>query len=410
MKLKINPMSGHSTKNKEHNNQKNIYSKEINNNIKSKINKISYYRNNLSNENYSLWKTYYSNKNSHHSIIESNNVKEKEKIKTKRPIHSASLIKKIKFNNCENKPQKLLLNKKQYSVRRIHEMISIIEKKLNLLHSINKDNNNNIINIINKNNINYKDINSKNLVFKRNNKRKTTFNISRTIYKFNNQSTLSLYKENINSNNIKNINIIKNNNKINNINNIKDEKLQSTQNKNKKNKNDLIPYPFKRLQNKIRKYFSFSKKIKLSEEQIPFYIFSNHFLIKNEQFNEFNNNLLNINKVHKYKHKIKYKYIYKQDNEKSKGSDEFVKKEDKSVNTENTFFKKNVNNLKNSRRKNKLIYKNKITPQFNNELIASMTNSKDIKFFITTSINKNKKVLEEEHDNKRSILVYHKNY
>ncbi len=407
MKLNINSMSGHSTKKKEQNNQENIYSKAISNNIKSKINKISYYRNNLSNENYSLWKTYYSNKNSNNSIIELNNIKEKERLKTKRPIHSASLIKKIKFNNCDNHPPKLLLNKKQYSVRRIHEMISIIEKKLNLLHSINRDNNNNIINIINNNNINYKDINYKNLVFKRSNKRKATFSISRTIYKFNNQSTLSLYKENINSNNIKNINIIKNNN---NINNIKDETFRSTRNKSKKNKNDLIPYPFKRLQNKIRKYFSFSKKIKLSEEQIPFYIFSNKFLIKNEQFNEINNNLLNINKVHKYKHKIKYKYIYKQDNEKSKGSDEFIKKEDKSVNTENTFFKKNVNNLKNSRRKNKLLYKNKNTPQFNNELIASMTKSKDIKFFITTSINKNKKLLEEEHDNKRPILVYHKNY
>ena len=68
-----------------------------------------------------------------------------------------------------------------------------------------------------------------------------------------------------------------------------------------------------------------------------------------------------------------------------------------------------MENIKNSRKKNKIAKKN--TPQFNNELIASMTNSKDIKLFITTSIKKNKKgIIEKGNNDNRTILVYHKNY
>ena len=40
-----------------------------------------------------------------------------------------------------------------------------------------------------------------------------------------------------------------------------------------------------------------------------------------------------------------------------------------------------------------------------------MTNTKDIKLFITTSIKKNKKgIIEKENNDNRTILVYHKNY
>jgi hypothetical protein len=280
-------------------------------------------------------------------------------------------------------------------------MIALIEKKLNLLHNINRDNNDIIISkISNNNNENIINYNSHNILFKRNDKRKETFNISSTIYKLNSQSqtSLSLYKENINLNDLKNINA---NNKRNCFKKIMGEmnQFQNYQRYTAKNrnKNELTPYPFKRLQNKMRKYFSLSKNIRLYEEQIPLVLLSNQFLYKNDQLKELCK-LININKICKYN---KYKHRTKK-NEK-------IKKEDKSVNTEKTIFGQNLENIKNSRKKNKIAKKN--TPQFNNELIASMTNTKDIKLFITTSIKKNKKgIIDKSNNDNRTILVYHKNY
>ena len=78
-----------------------------------------------------------------------------------------------------------------------------------------------------------------------------------------------------------------------------------------KNKIELTPYPFKRLQNKIRKYFSFSKKIRLYEEQIPLVLFSNQLVYKNENLDDLCK-FININKICKYKHRIKNKNKFSQ--------------------------------------------------------------------------------------------------
>ena len=105
MKLNINSNSSRSL-NKKH------FIPYINNNnsnlFENKTGKIYYCRNNAFNE-YELWKTHYSSNDrrinkkyinsniNSNSIIRVNNIKEKHYIK--RPVHSASLIKKLKVNN-----------------------------------------------------------------------------------------------------------------------------------------------------------------------------------------------------------------------------------------------------------------------------------------------------------------------
>ena len=401
MKSKINFIKNHSSKNFT---KEDIFSKNPKN---SKLSKIAYYRNDLSNANYTFWKTYRninennrntkkninikSNSNSN-TIIESIYLKEKFKLK-KRPINSAFLIRKTNTNYYENKSPKLLLKNNNniynnnYNIRKIHDIISLIEKKLNLLHKINKDENENYFNY--KNKYKYFDRNDSGLtspinpLTKRNNNRKKMFNFSKTIYKYKNQSSLSAYKENIiinnNENNRNNINII-------------------CEKKKKINKNELIPSPYKRLQKKLRKYFSFPKKIDLSEEHFPCNFIYKRLKINNKYRNSRhikNNDKININ----YEEKINYK--------RNKNS-ENIKKEDKSINTDNSIFGRNLNNLK----YNKIKIKSKNMPLFNNELISSRTYRKDIKdknLFITTYTNKNKKRLIGENQNKKVIYAYYKN-
>ena len=167
-------------------------------------------------------------------------------------------------------------------------------------------------------------------------------------------------------------------------------------------KTELIPYPFKRMQNKIRKYFALSKIktnfnynsnnnikeinkeiIKLPEEQIASgYNFHNKYLLKIRNIKE--------NKFVKNKKEINNKFInkiFRNDTYKGKK----ILKKDKSVSTENILLKRNSDNKK-------------INSLFNNQLLASLTSYSENRFFLTTG-DKNKK-----NESNRSILVYHKNY
>ena len=405
MKSKINSIKNRPLKNFS---QADIFSKNIkNNDFKNKISKITYYRNDLSDGNYTFWKAYsnmnentntknYINSNNFNinsnTIIDTINLKEKFKPKTlKRSINSASLIRKT---NKDNPPNLLLnnnnnCNNNNYNIRKIHDIITLIGKKLDSLHNINKDENEKYFNYNNK----YKNtgrndsglISSNNHLSDRNNIRKKKIIFSKTIYNFKNQSSLFSYKENININNIDN------NNKRNNI-NIICEKRQ------KLNKIELIPYPYKRLQKKLRKYFSFPKKIDLSEEHFP-----SNFVYKQVKLNKkYRNSCYYNNNNEKIKINCEEKKNY--DNK----INENIKKEDKSINTDNSIFGKNFNNLK----FNKIKIQNGNIPLFNNELISSRTyrkDIKDIKLFITTSNNKNRKGLNGENRNKKAIFVYQKN-
>ena len=396
MKLKRNNFSNRSSKNIR---QINIFSNINNSNIlKNKENKIDFYRNNISKDNYVLWKTNNSiNDNSksnkfinsnnfiNHSIIETNNKNEK---KLKNPIFSHSIIKN---NNYNNKSLSIILQNNNYNVSKIHNIISLIEKKLNILHNTNKENNDNVFSF-NSSNITINTIkNSPNKIIKNNDKRIRTFNNSKLISKYKKPTFLSTYKENINLNKMKN----KRRNSINIISGIKKSI----------NKNDLIPYPYKRVQKKLRRYFSFYNNIKLPEEEYPINIGSNRMPVKNGEIKIYCNNLINNNIIYikndinkeiissnkKYKVKTKNKV---------KNKKEVSTKEDKSVGTENTFYGRNIHNLNYQKKNNKT--ENKSVPLFNNELIAQMTNTNDNNVIITSK--------ELENDaNKRKIYIYYKN-
>ena len=289
MKLKRNNFSNRSSKNIR---QINIFSNILNSNqLKNKENKIEYYRNNLSKDNYVLWKTNNSiNDNSksnkfinsnnfiNNSIIETNNKNEK---KFKNPIFSHSIIKN---NNYNNKSLSIILQNNNYNVSKIHNIISLIEKKLNILHNSNKENNDNVFSFNNSNITNSTTKNSPNKIIKKNDKRIRTFNNYKLISKYKKPTFLSTYKENINLNKMKN----KRRNSINIISGIKKSI----------NKNDLIPYPYKKVQKKLRKYFSLSNNIKLPEEEYPINIGSNRMPVKNGEIKIYNNNFINNNIVY----------------------------------------------------------------------------------------------------------------
>ena len=389
MKLKFNPLAIRSTKNT---NKKDIFKKVLNNNYspKKKLTDVINYRNLFLNENNNMWKTFfnyykynetskknidvYSNYNIHKSIINDNNIEEKNKIKRKRPFHSAILIKKKKAINYENKLKRSVL-------------LSSFGKKINSFLEKNKENNN-------INNTIYTNLNSsKNLLTKQ----RDANNISKKFFKLNKKSYSSIINEknNLNKNNIALVKIYTY--------------------KNKRNKNDLIPYPFKRLQNKIRKYFSFSRNVKLSEEQLP-YFSSSYLQLNNALLDRKKHNLI-INKsqiIHNDKsinyiqyYNLEYNDVNKYKREKKNiknNNKENNKKEDKSINTEYSIFSKNINN----KTTNEINQNFSSTPLFNNQLISSKTSSKGLTFFITTSANKNQKDNEGQKDNahKRSILVY----
>lgn len=411
MKFKSNNIANLSFKNIK---QTDIFSKVLNSNIiKNKKIKKVFYRNNLSNDN-NLWKTNYSiNENNsktrkninsinifNNSILEYNNNNIIKKRKMKKSFHSSAcnINSKNIFDIYDNKSPTLILHKNNYNIKQIHDIISKIGKKLNSFHNINKKNKENFFLSKDNNCITNKN-SSMEKIITRDNKRKATFNNSKIVDSFKIPSFLSTYKENINLKN----NNIKRRNSITGIGNIK----------NKINKNDLIPFPYKRIQKKIRKYFSFSKKMKIFEDEFPMKNFSNNINIKKDDINEIN--IINFRKKNKIlpinKNKNKKELIYNSlntngktyENKKRKKYKFIIFKEDKSVGTENTFYGRNLNNLNNNKN-NQMAIRN--TPFFNNELIAFMTNTYDNntnKLFITT------KELEEV-NNKRNINIYYKDY
>lgn len=302
--------------------QEDIFARLINNTKNKSIHQE------LSGENYFSKKN---NNNENINMININNYSlleynttSKEKNKIKREIRSASLIKtRNKLKEEEIKSPNII-----YSVKHIHQIVSMIEKKFNSFNDSSKD------------------------------------SMCNTYYFSSNFNQSQLTR---NSLSIKKSKIF----------------IEKSQNDFKKN-NELIPYPFKRLQNKIRKYFALSKKkekvIKLPEEQINNFSLDNKCLLKIRRINN-NNKFLENNKeiCNKFRNKIN---VYKKRN---------ILKKDKSVSTENFLFRRNYFDNKKS------------NCLFNNKLLAYITSSEN-NFFLTTD-DKTKK-----NESNRSIMVYHKNY
>ena len=336
MRLKLNLGPNKTLRNK---NQLEIFSKILYNNTNKKktrsdISEDNFYsiRNNKENLNLLNMNNY--------SIIEYDNIN-KENKKTKREIRSASLLKTRKIGKKEEHYYPNII----YNIKHIHQIVSFIEKKFNSLNDISKENISNA-------------------------------NYFSSLFNYHNQLTR-------NNLNLKNgINGEKTDNNVN-INN------------NKKN-NELIPYPFKRLQNKIRRYFALSKiktnninnnGIKKSEEPIASgYNFQNKYLLKIRRINgqKFLENKKDV--YNKFRNKI-----FKNNNHNRRN----IIKKDKSVSTENILIRRNYNEGK------------KFNSLFNNQLIASLTSTSENKFFLTTGDKKNQ---NKRNESSRSILVYHKNY
>ena len=330
MRLRLNLVSNKTLRNK---NQMEIFSKILNTN-KSKT------RHELSGENINSLRSNNENLNllniNNYSILEYNNISNKEKKKLKRGIHSASLLRSRNMYKKEepNYPNVI------YNIKHIHQIVSFIEKKINSLNDASKDKDN--------------------------------------VYNTNNYfSSLYNYQDHLTRNGFNNKKGINN------------------------EKTELIPYPFKRMQNKIRKYFALSKIktnfnynsnnnkeinkeiIKLPEEQIASgYNFHNKYLLKigNLKENKYVRNKKEVN--NKFRNKIFKSSTY---------NGKKILKKDKSVSTENILFKRNNDNKK-------------INSLFNNKLLASLTSYSENRFFLTTG-DKNKK-----NESSRGILVYHKNY
>ena len=261
--------------------------------------------------------------------------------------------------------------KKNYNIRKIHDIISTLETKFTLLHNKNKcEKDSHFLyqkKDIGKVNDNRSD--SINKIIKKSNKRKINYNFLKTIYKSKNQSFLSThtYKENINTNNIM------------------FEKL---------NKNELIPYPYKRMQKKLRKFFAFPKNMKLLEEQFPYYFVYNKFNISRNQCNNNKESKNNIN-------------FKSNDNDKCFKNSQNIKMEDKSINTDSILLKNIYKNLKSDRGENKR--KDKFL--FNNKLIKLRTKNKDNNFVATSNnkFNQDKNQLDEDNRKNRGIYIYQKN-
>ena len=254
----------------------------------------------------------------------------KQKNKIKKVIRSASLIKtRNKEKNEEIKSPNFI-----HSIRHIRQIVSMMEKKFNSLNDTSKDN---------MSNINYFP---------------SVFNQSNQLTR----NPLTINKDKI--------------------------FIDKNQNDIKKNI-ELIPYPFKRLQKKIRKYFALSKiklkqkKIKLSEEKINNFSLDNKSLLKIRRINN-EHKLFEKNKeiCNNYRNKITKINLLEAGN---------TFKQDKSVSTDNFFFRRNY------------IEKKKNNSLFNNKLLAYITNSEN-NFFLTNA-EKNKK-----NEIERNLLMYHENY
>ena len=333
MKLKLNISTNKTLRNK---NNKDIFSRIFGNNKNNNIKNIN--RQNLSGDNFPLNKNNNENINllniNNYSILEYNNIN-KEKNKKKRTIHSASILRSRNISKKDDNKYPNVI----YNIKHIHQFVTMIEKKYNLLNEISKD------------------------------------NIYNTNYFFH-----SKFSRNI-------LNINKNNNEY--------DLNKYYTNANIKKNNELIPYPFKRLQNKIRKYFALSKinnNIKINEENINFKNNNdNKYLLKIKKINNKNkifenNKNANNTKIFCNKYKNQFNNFRKN-----------LLKKDKSVSTENLFCIR-----RNYESDNK-----KINSLFNNPLIASLTNSTENKsFFFKEDNNK----LYKKNESNRSILVYHKNF
>ena len=333
MKLKLNISTNKTLRNK---NNKDIFSRIFDNNKNNNIKNIN--RQNLSGDNFPLNKNNNENINllniNNYSILEYNNIN-KEKNKKKRSIHSASILRSRNISKKDDNKYPNVI----YNIKHIHQFVTMIEKKYNLLNEISKD------------------------------------NIYNTNYFFH-----SKFSRNI-------LNINKNNNEY--------DLNKYYTNANIKKNNELIPYPFKRLQNKIRKYFALSKinnNIKINEENINFKNKNdNKYLLKIKKINNKNkifenNKNANNTKIFCNKYKNQFNNFRKN-----------LLKKDKSVSTENLFCIR-----RNYESDNK-----KINSLFNNPLIASLTNSTENKsFFFKEDNNK----LYKKNESNRGILVYHKNF
>ena len=333
MKLKLNISTNKTLRNK---NNKDIFSRIFDNNKNNNIKNIN--RQNLSGDNFPLNKNNNENINllniNNYSILEYNNIN-KEKNKKKRTIHSASILRSRNISKKDDNKYPNVI----YNIKHIHQFVTMIEKKYNLLNEISKD------------------------------------NMYNTNYFFH-----SKFSRNI-------LNINKNNNEY--------DLNKYYTNANIKKNNELIPYPFKRLQNKIRKYFALSKinnNIKINEENINYRNNNdNKYLLKIKKINNKNkifenNKNANNTKIFCNKYKNQFNNFRKN-----------LLKKDKSVSTENLFCIR-----RNYESDNK-----KINSLFNNPLIASLTNSTENKsFFFKEDNNK----LYKKNESNRSILVYHKNF
>ena len=333
MKLKLNISTNKTLRNK---NNKDIFSRIFDNNKNNNIKNIN--RQNLSGDNFPLNKNNNENINllniNNYSILEYNNIN-KEKNKKKRTIHSASILRSRNISKKDDNKYPNVI----YNIKHIHQFVTMIEKKYNLLNEISKD------------------------------------NMYNTNYFFH-----SKFSRNI-------LNINKNNNEY--------DLNKYYTNANIKKNNELIPYPFKRLQNKIRKYFALSKinnNIKINEENINFKNKNdNKYLLKIKKINNKNkifenNKNANNTKIFCNKYKNQFNNFRKN-----------LLKKDKSVSTENLFCIR-----RNYESDNK-----KINSLFNNPLIASLTNSTENKsFFFKEDNNK----LYKKNESNRSVLVYHKNF
>jgi len=253
-----------------------------------------------------------------------------EKKKPKRVVHSPVLIKSRNIVNKKEKLPKII-----YNIKHIHQFVSMIQKNYKVFQKIKKESN-------------------------------ARYFLS-SIPGQKNKNKPCQYKEKLK-------------NEINEV-------------KNKKNKL-LVPYPFKRLQKRVRKFFSLSKIIN-NQNKTKVHKPSEGDIISNNVNISHNNQCLV--KVLKLKNKkifedkkseiIIYRYKMNLINNVNKGK---ILKKDKSVSTDNIFF---GNNYYENKRKNSL---------FNNKLIASLAKSS-----INNISNYNNKYKRNE--SSRSIIVYHKN-
>ena len=190
MRLRLNQVSNKTLRNKS---QMEIFSKILNNNKNNA--KI---RTDLSGENFISLRNNNENINllnmNNYSILEYSNTN-KERKKLKRNIHSASLLKTRNICKKEGQTYPNII----YNIKHIHQIFSFIEKKINSVNDISKDN-----------------------VY-------NTYYFS-SIFNYHDKPT----RKGINTKN-----------------GISDEKTENNLNKNNIRKNnELIPYPFKRLQKK----------------------------------------------------------------------------------------------------------------------------------------------------------------